>query len=239
MFEIAKSAGGYASTPTTLASFNGTNGEVPEGSLIADAAGALFGTAEEGGPNGDGTVFKIAKTGTGYASTPTTLVSFNGTNGEGPLSGLIADAAGDLFGMTYGGGTNGDGTVFKIAKSGTGYASTPTTLASFNFTNGAGPYAGLIADAAGDLFGTTVGGGAYGTGTVFEIAKTGTGYASTPTILASFNDGMEPFRCSDRRRRRGPLRHDSIRGERRWHGVGSAFGSISGMSRPCSKFMSG
>ena len=103
-------------------------------------------------------MFEIAKTGSGYASTPTTLVSFNGTNGEDPDAGLIADAAGDLFGTTVSGGANGDGTVFEIAKTGSGYASTPTTLVSFNGTNGDGPYAGLIADAAGDLFGTTADG---------------------------------------------------------------------------------
>ena len=70
--------------------------------------------------------------------------------------------------------------------------------------------AGLIADAAGDLFGTTTCGGANGDGTVFEIAKTGSGYASTPTTLVSFNgaNGAYPVCRSDRRRRRGPLRHD-------------------------------
>jgi hypothetical protein len=106
----------------------------------------------------------IVKTAYGYASTPTSLVNFNGTNGAFPYAGLIADAHGDLFGTTYQGGTNGVygvGTVFEIAKTANGYASTPTTLVSFNGTDGAHPYAGLIADAHGDLFGTTVEGGAY------------------------------------------------------------------------------
>jgi hypothetical protein len=76
--------------------------------------------------------------------------------------------------------------VFEIAKTANGYASTPTTLVSFNATNGAGPFGSLIADAHGDLFGTTAAGGANGGGTVFEgggtvfdIAKTAP-YASTP-----------------------------------------------------------
>ena len=86
MFEIAKTASGYASTPTTLVSFNGTNGADPVGGLIADANGDLFGTTDSGGANGDGTVFEIAKTAGGYASTPTTLVSFNGTNGADSVS---------------------------------------------------------------------------------------------------------------------------------------------------------
>ena len=197
VFEIAKTAGGYASTPTTLVSFNGSNGRNPTGSLLVDAAGNLFGTTTAGGAggvNGSGTVFEIAKTSSGYASTPTTLVSFNGTNPRGPEAGLIADAAGNLFGTTIDGGAYNVGTVFEIAKTGGGYASAPTTLVSFNTTDGWEPFGGLIADAAGDLFGTATGGGAYGDGTVFEIAKTAGGYASTPTTLVSFNgsNGQEP-----------------------------------------------
>jgi len=91
------------------------------------------------GENANGTVFEIARTGGGYASTPTTLVSFNGTNGWQPHAGLMADAAGDLFGTTTSGGANGDGTVFEIAKTSGGYASTPTTLVSFNGANGVYP----------------------------------------------------------------------------------------------------
>ncbi len=188
VFEIAKTSTGYASAPTTLVSFNSTDGAYPTGDLIADADGDLFGTTEYGGADGDGTVFEIAKTPTGYASAPTTLVSFDGSDGSGPTAGLIADADGDLFGTTSGGGADGYGTVFEIAKTSTGYASAPTTLVSFNSTDGANPSAGLIADANGDLFGTTAYRGPGGGGTVFEIAKTSTGYASAPTTLVSFNN---------------------------------------------------
>jgi uncharacterized repeat protein (TIGR03803 family) len=194
VFEIPKTAGKYASAPTTLVSFNVTNGASPSGALIADAAGDLFGTAYDGGANSDGTVFEIAKTSGSYASTPTTLVSFSGANGQFPDGGLIADAAGDLFGTTSAGGANGNGTVFEIAKTSGSYASTPTTLVSFNGTNGKDP-GGLIADAAGDLFGTTEVGGAGGAGTVFEIPFNGGKYAGTPTTLASFNgtNGLDPY----------------------------------------------
>ena len=85
-----------------------------------------------------------------------TLVSFSGADGSTSYVGLASDANGDLFGTTSGGGANGFGTVFEIAKIPTGYASTPTTLVNF--------------------------------GTVLEIAKTPTGYASTPTILLNFDD---------------------------------------------------
>jgi uncharacterized repeat protein (TIGR03803 family) len=251
VFEIVKTAGGYASTPATLISFNGTNGVSPQASLIADANGDLFGTTPEGGANDDGTAFEIAKTAVGYASTPTTLVSlsedafseaglitdangdlfgtttgidpttfstltngavfevlktasgyastpntlvsFNGTNGETPFGSLIADSNGDLFGTTDGGGANDFGTVFEIVMTAGGYASAPTTLVSFNDEDGVSPKSTLIADSDGDLFGTTVGDGFSVDGTVFEIAKTAGGYASTPTTLVSFdNDDGSP-----------------------------------------------
>jgi uncharacterized repeat protein (TIGR03803 family) len=188
VFEIAKTAGGYARTPTTLVSFNDANGASPEGSLIADANGDLFGTTADGGANGDfGTVFEIAKTAGGYASTPITLVSFNDDDGESPSGSLIVEANGDLFGTSIQGGANDVGTVFEIAKTAGGYAGTPTTLVSFDDANGAFPNGSLIADADGDLFGTTLDGGANDDGVVFEIAKTAGGYAGTPTTLVSFN----------------------------------------------------
>jgi len=202
VFEIARTAGGYANTPTVLVSFNGTDGASPQAGLIADARGNLFGTTGAGGANGAGTVFEIAKTAGSYANTPTVLVSFNGTDGARPQAGLIADARGNLFGTTGAGGANGAGTVFEITRTAGGYAGTPAILVSFNGANGANPVAGLIADARGNLFGTTGAGGAHGQGTVFEIAKTRRGYADTPTTLYSFcakspadglcNDGANP-----------------------------------------------
>ena len=73
-------------------------------------------------------------------------------------------------------------------------AATLTTLIGFNFADGADLRGSLIADSNGDLFGTTNGGGANNVGTVFEIAKTAGGYASTPTTLVNFNtdDGGDP-----------------------------------------------
>jgi uncharacterized repeat protein (TIGR03803 family) len=194
VFEITKTKHGYASAPTTLVSFTGANGEAPQGSLIADAAGDLFGTTYGGGGHNDGTVFEIAKTPGGYAKAPTTIVRFERANEKSPYDGMIADAAGDLFGTTSYGGSDYAGTVFEIAKTKLGYASTPTTLVSFTGADGAKPLGSLIADAAGDLFGTTFEGGADGDGTVFEIAKTKHGYASAPTTLISFTgaDGASP-----------------------------------------------
>jgi uncharacterized repeat protein (TIGR03803 family) len=197
IFEIVKSAAGYASTPTTLVGFdNFSEAATPAAGLLSDAHGNLFGTTEQGGATLNGTAFEIVKTAAGYASTPTTLVSFgapfNGVVGSLPEGSLIADSLGDLFGTTASGGANADGTVFEIAKTAGGYASSPTTLVSFDSLDGVLPEGSLITDANGDLFGTTATGGPGSLGTVFEIAKTQTGYASTPTTLVGFNgDGGE------------------------------------------------
>ena len=170
---------------TTLANFNGASGQFPDAGLIADAAGNLFGMTATGGAYGYGAVFELVNNG-GGGYTPVTLLSFSSTPGvTGSDSGVIADAAGDLFGTIPSGGATGDGAVFELVNHGGAY--TQVTLLSFNGANGALPSAGLIADAAGNLFGTTASGGANGYGTVFEIAKAGAGYASTPTTLFSFD----------------------------------------------------
>ncbi len=140
----------YATAPTTLVNFNGSDGNQSFAGLITDANGNLLGTTTYGGLNGDGTAFEIQNTGTVaapvYASAPTTLVSFSGSNGADPWAGLTADANGDLFGTTRYGGLTGDGTVFEIQNTGTVaapvYASAPTTLASFNGSNGQIPLPG-------------------------------------------------------------------------------------------------
>jgi hypothetical protein len=132
-------------TLTTLVNFPYLAGFPPFslGDLIADSNGDLFGVAPVALNNegeDDGLVFEIAKTAGGYASTPTTIASFDGKDGTHPLGGLIADANGDLFGTTGGDvATNDRGTVFEIAKTPTGYADTPITLATFNGADGQRP----------------------------------------------------------------------------------------------------
>ncbi len=197
VFEIVNSSGSYASTPTELASFDGTDSNtdvaLPAGALLADAAGDLFGTTNDGGPNHNGTVFELVNNGAG-SYTPTTLDSFGLTTESYNQQGgdLIADAAGDLFGTTQGAGADGFGSVFELVNNGDG-SYTPTTLVTFNNDPASFPSMRLIADAAGDLFGTA-GGGDNGVGIVFEVVKTGGSYASTPTVLVSFNitDGQFP-----------------------------------------------
>ena len=170
----AGSTAGAQYTLTTLATFNGANGSGPYAGLISDASGNLYGTTAYGGASGYGTVFKLAA----GTHTLTTLVSFNGANGSGPYAGLIADASGNLYGTTKYGGTSGEGTVFEVA-AGTHELS---TLISFNGVNGAYPTAGLLADANGNLYGTTSA-GLDDFGTVFEL----TNDTHTLITLASFD----------------------------------------------------
>src|ERR1019366_4074807 len=150
-------------TLTTLYSFcsqtNCTDGEDPTAGLVQATNGDLYGTAQEGGANGYGTVFKITPTGT-----LTTLHRFNGTDGATPYAGLVQAADGDFYGTTGGSGINNDGTVFRITPGGT-----LTTLYSF-FTDGQYPYAGLVQDTNGDFYGTTLKGGANDGGTVFRLS---------------------------------------------------------------------
>jgi uncharacterized repeat protein (TIGR03803 family) len=112
----------------------------------------------------------------GSYGTVTTLATFNGANGAYPYAGLIADAAGNLYGTASYGGANDDGTVFEI-KAG---SDAVTTLATFNGANGSSLSASLIFDAAGNLYGTTQYGGANNVGTVFEI-KAGSDAVTTLT----------------------------------------------------------
>ena len=168
VFEIAKSTGAL----TTLASFTGSNGALPERGVTIDAAGDLFGTTYDGGADNDGIVFEVVKS-TGALLT---LATFKGANGANPLSDLVVDAAGDLFGTTELGGADNGGTVFEIAKS-TGLLS---TLATFTGANGNEPNGGLIINSAGDLIGTAYYGGANQyDGTVFELPVS---FVATPTV---------------------------------------------------------
>lgn len=168
---------------SAIATFDGTNGSGPNGGLVTDAAGNRYGTTADGGTSQQGNLFKI-DAGTGAV---TSLFSFSGTDGTSPSGNLVADSAGNIYGVTILGGANDLGTVFKFDPA----TSTMTTLASFTGTNGSLPFSGLTIDGAGNLFGTTIEGGANGAGTVFKIAA-GT---STIVTLDSFDgtNGSTPY----------------------------------------------
>jgi uncharacterized repeat protein (TIGR03803 family) len=167
-------------TLTTLYSFCSQgfpcpDGQYPVARLVQATNGDLYGATERGGPNNDGTFFKITPRGT--LTTLYTFCSLSGcADGEVPHAGLVQATDGDFYGTTFQGGAHGYGTVFKVTPSGT-----LTTLYSFcqqsgsiSCTDGASPSAGLVQATDGNLYGTTGNGGAKGDGTIFKITPSGT-----------------------------------------------------------------
>jgi len=211
VFKLSPAEGGW--TETVLYSF-GANGQYdgawPEAGLIFDSAGNLYGTtvlggtgSACGGPYACGTVFELTPT-AGGGWTEQVLHSFgNGTDGQYAYSGLIFDASGNLYGTTSTGGTDGNGTVFELTPT-AGGGWTGTVLYSFcsqiGCADGSGPTAGLIFDAAGNLYGTTIYGGTYiscyndynGCGTVFELTPTAGG-DWTEQVLHNFGNGTDGY----------------------------------------------
>lgn len=178
-------------TETVLYTFKGMpDAGGPNSGLMRDAAGNLYGTTTLGGQYNWGTVFKLTQSGT------TVLHSFNGGRDGADLyeAGLIRDAKGNLYGVASGGGkigpgcetSRGCGLVFKVTKTGK-----ETVLYKFTGkADGSRPYGTLVRDKAGNLYGTTSGGGAQGYGTVFKLTSTG-----KETVLHNFigKDGSEPL----------------------------------------------
>lgn len=190
---LALPGNAYASFRVLYTFKGGSDGSGSVASLIADAAGNLYGTTASGGGTGCGgggcgTVFRLAPNGT-----ETVLYSFaGGEDGAYPVAGLIMGGSGNFYGTTSGGGTDGCegegcGTVFKLAPDGT-----ETVLHAFaGGSDGSAPEAGLIMDSSGELYGTTVSGGSGANGTVFKLAPDG-----TETVLYAFqggSDGGNPY----------------------------------------------
>jgi uncharacterized repeat protein (TIGR03803 family) len=162
-----------------LHDFTTADGSFIRGNLYRDKTGNLYGTALFSGANGSGTVFKY-----GADGTFTVLHTFaaDGSDGQYPEHGVVADKAGNLYGVTAFGGANGEGTVYKLDTSGK-----LTTLHSFTGgADGGFLYGGLAIDKDGALYGSTVDGGASSAGTVFEISPAG-----TLTTLYSFAGGSD------------------------------------------------
>jgi uncharacterized repeat protein (TIGR03803 family) len=157
---------------TVLYSFcaqtNCTDGGQPYAGLTFDQKGDLYGTASYGGVNGQGVVFRVTPEGE-----ETVLYSFcteaNCHDGSDPHGGVVFDEKGNLYGATYSGGApSNSGVVFKLTAEGK-YAVLYSFCWNNNCTDGATPYAGVILDQKGNLYGTTFRGGAYGSGVVFKL----------------------------------------------------------------------
>src|SRR5216684_956967 len=188
VFELTPDATGTAWTETVLHSFfcsNCADGANPAPGLIMDGAGNLYGTTTTGGATGGGTVFQLTPSDTGWSET--VLYSFCSqtrcADGLYPYGDLIMDEAGNLYGKTWRGGSGTQlisGVAFELTPDSTGTAWTETVLYNFcsqsNCADGGGPFAGLLMDASGNLYGTTNVGGNFnnkcavqGCGTVFAL----------------------------------------------------------------------
>lgn len=169
----------------TLHKFSGGNdGGNAQGSLIFDAAGNLYGTTFEGGNSRcgcGGVVFQLTPKSDGRWTETVLHVFRGGNDGGGPRAGLIFDADGNLYSTTAFGGIPNLGTVFELTPNADGSWAEKLLYSFTGESDGAGPFAGLIFDQAGNLYGTTGSGGTGSTpaGTVFEL---------TPNIDGSWSE---------------------------------------------------
>jgi uncharacterized repeat protein (TIGR03803 family) len=200
VFELTPGVNGKWSE-TVLYSFAGGNdGFFPVGGVVFDRAGNLYGTTQYGGiqsfqcsPSGCGTVFKLSPaTGGGWTESQLHLFTEQGGDGALPVAGLIFDETGNLYGTTAFGGTHtldcsiGCGAVFELSPTESG-GWTERTLDGFVGLDGYLPVAGVIFDAAGNLYGTTEGG--FDTeGTVFELSPVSGGWNETVLHVFPFSD---------------------------------------------------
>ncbi len=189
-------ANAKALKPQVLVSFAGSNGSAPQGALVADAAGNLYGTDQAGGSSGKGTVFELSPPAKGKkAWTTKVLFSFNGTNGSVPVAGMVFDSSGNLYGTALTGGASNDGAVFELVAPAKGQGAwTEKLLYSFSGPDGANPQAGVIFDSAGNLYGATVGGGSGNAGTVFKLSPPAGGQTAwTLSTLFAFNGSSNGY----------------------------------------------
>lgn len=167
-FELSPNGNGTW-TENILHTFTGgLDGESPTCALVFDARGSLYGTTFAGGQFGYGNVFKLIPNADGTWTERVLHQFTGGRDGSTPFASLTFDAQGNLYGSAVRGGVYGYGVVFEMKPTGNG-GWTYSVLYSFNDNVGAYPYAGLVLDAAGNLYGSTAGDGTKTFGSVFEI----------------------------------------------------------------------
>ncbi len=192
VFELARSSGSW--TQSVVHTFNGGSGDgsFPNGGVVFDQSGNLYGTTfggGSGGLGGMGTVFQLTPSGSGWEEN--ILYNFQGlTDGSQPNAGVVFDGSGNLYGSTVFNGTGLGGTVFELTPSGGNW--TFNTL--YGLVGSAGPFGNLFMDATGNLYGTTYQDGLSLVGSIFELTPSIRGW--TYTSLHDFtgdNDGELPI----------------------------------------------
>jgi hypothetical protein len=196
----------HAQTQKVLHTFTGDwDGSHPQGSLIFDPAGNLYGSTSmgggvascPGGGSGCGLVFQLSPTGTGTWRETALFRFARDATGGGPQGSLLLDSAGNLFGLTPTGGgaevcfgiVEGCGIAYELSPNSSGGSWQQSILEVFNNgPEGALPSAGFIADAAGNLY-STASSSSSGTGNVFELSPTSSGWQLT--VLYNFTGGAD------------------------------------------------
>ena len=175
-----------AQTFTVVTDFDGDHGANPgvlgDMTLVQGLDGNLYGTTFNGGATGHGVVFKVA------GGILNALHSFADTAAEGgyPVGGLVLATNGNFYGTTSVGGTDSDGTVYRISSHGV-----LKTLHSFNGIAGQDPWDHLIQGTDGKFWGTTTSGGSVGDGTAFKMTAAGV-LATVHNFAGGAGDGFLP-----------------------------------------------
>ncbi len=173
----------------------------PQATVVLNRHGHLYGTTSGGGGAGHGAVYELTRTSSRW--TESVIYGFTGSGGYNPNAPVIVDRAGNLYGAAAAGGTHDEGTAFELSPDSNGWAE--TTLYDFcsrgsgYCTDGEDPWAGLVLDETGNVYGVTREGGLYGGGIAFELTPGSNGW--TENILYSFcakfvqfcNDGVQPY----------------------------------------------
>ncbi|MGD1022295.1 MAG: choice-of-anchor tandem repeat GloVer-containing protein [Candidatus Sulfotelmatobacter sp.] len=181
-----------AQTESILYAFSGgSDGGTPYSTLTLDSSGNLYGTTFNGGASGAGTVYELSPGADGWRET--VLFSFDGKDGDGPYSGVIFDAEGNIYGTTAFGGAHGSGTAYELKLSTKGVWK-ETVLHNFGSV-GKTPQGNIVFDKDGNLYGTTFYGGRYGKGTVWELSPNGKGGWVSKTLhtFGEGSDGANPY----------------------------------------------
>jgi len=190
IYSLTPSNGAWTQNILYQAQGNG-DGKYPWGGVVIDQSGNLDGIFEQNGPYGYGALYQLTPSGSGWTESTTHGFTFQSDDGATPQGGLILDPSGNLYGSTVH-SVNGGGTVFEMVASGGGW--------SYDFLYGLsggidlGPYDKLLLDASGNLYGTTLGDGQYGFGSVFKLTPSNGGW--TYTSLHDFtggDDGASPM----------------------------------------------
>jgi len=191
VYELTKSGNNWTETP--IYSFYGTTtGDSPEGGVVLDSHGNLFGTTY-GGPSHYGTIFELKFINGSWVET--FRYDFqNGSDGRYPMSGLAFDSSGNLYGATSEGGNGNGGTIFELSQSGDSWTfNLLYSLSALQDSKNCGPWRALTVD-AGNLYGTTYCDGPNNLGNVFKLTNTQNGwvYTSLHDFTGGQDDGANP-----------------------------------------------